>query len=337
MPRRPGAFRLQTQQLFLTYPQFVGDFNLWDIHQHLGEILADHAPSYIITDYIIAEENHQDGNRHIHAYIKLDKKCSIASANYLDLWGNHGNYQGCRSAKAVKEYCTKENNYISNFFQKKATFGDVLGATSKEEFYQLVAEVDPRGYVYNQKQLDYYADKRFGVGSQYTPAYPLPSYRVNGEILEWFRQQLSLEGGRGRPLILESPSRYGKTEYIRTLLHHSNCDYVYMNADWNANAFPVDISNVRFVVLDDIPVSRFLKWPWKPFFGCQRQFVITDKYKAKRNIIFPQPWSLIWLCNRDDNLLNNHKVWDPRLPIVEAREYLEQQNVLQIKLNQPLF
>lgn len=332
MPRGPNAYRLQSRQLFLTYPRFNGDFNLEDILQHLGEILADHQPPYIIQEYIIANEQHADGGRHIHAYLKLDKKCSIACPHFLDLWGNHGSYEGVRSPKAVKEYCSKENDWISNFFQKKTTFGDVLGAKSKEEFFELAAEADPRGFIYNQRQLDYFADKRFGVRSQYTPAYSLNSFRVHGELNEWFRVAFNRQGGRGTPLILESPSRYGKTEYIRTLLHSSNVEYVYMNSMFNADSFPVNLSNVRFIVLDDFTVETFFKFAWKPFWGCQRQFTITDKYKAKRDLIFPVPWSLIWLCNPGQNPLNQN-VFVPN----DAREYLEQQNTRCITLERPLF
>lgn len=332
MPRAPGAYRLQSQQLFLTYPQFGDDFSLEDILQHLRELLADHVPPYQILDYIVAEEQHQDGGRHIHVYIKLDRKCSIARPDFLDLWGVHGNYQGCRSAKAVKEYCTKENSYISNCYEKKTSFGDVLEAQSKEEFYRLAAQADPRGFVYNQRQLDYYADKRFGVRPQFSPAYDLHTFRVHGDLNEWFRTALNRRGGRGTPLILESPSRYGKTEYVRTLLHTSNIDHVYMNSMFNADSFPINLSTVRFIVLDDFVVDTFFKFPWKPFFGCQRHFTVTDKYKAKRDLVFDQPWSLIWLCNPEQNPLNQNVFLPPG-----AREYLQQQNTKVITLDAPLF
>lgn len=332
MPRRPGAFRLQTRRLFLTYPQWNGDFELEDILQHLGEILADHVPPYRIIKHIVAKEKHQDGNPHIHVFLELDKQCSIATPDFLDLWGNHGNYQAVRSAKAVYEYCTKENDWISNFYQQKASWGDVLGAETKEEFYRLAAEVDPRGFVYNQRQLDYFADKRFGQRAQFAPSYPLNTFRIDGELNEWFRRSLNRLGGRGSPLILESPSRFGKTEYVRTLLHSSNVEHVYMNSMFNADAFPINLTNIRFIVLDDFTVESFFKFPWKPFFGCQRQFTITDKYKAKRDLVFDQPWSLIWLCNPGQNPLNPNVFIPP-----DAREYLNQQHTTLISLESPLF
>lgn len=332
MPRRPGAFRLQSQRLFLTYPRFEGDFTKEDILDHLRELLNDHQPPYVIQKYIVADEQHEDGGRHVHVFLELNQRCSISSPNFLDVFGNHGNYQTCRSPKAVAEYCTKEGDFISDFFKTKKGWGDVLGAENKEEFYRLAAEVDPRGFVYNQRQIDYFADKRFGVRSQFSPAYQLNTFRVDQQINEWFRLALNRQGGRGSPLILESPSRFGKTEYVRTLLYHSNVNHVYMNSMFNADAFPVDLSGVRFIILDDFVVETFFKFPWKPFWGCQRQFTITDKYKAKRDLIFDSPWSLIWLCNPGQNPLNPNIFIPP-----DAREYLEQQNTRCITLDRPLF
>lgn len=80
--------------------------------QQLSDILA-------IDQYIIAQEKHEDGASHLHCWLKCTKKYNIKDANKLDLKDEegmtyHGNYQGCRSNKAVIEYCTKGGKYISS-------------------------------------------------------------------------------------------------------------------------------------------------------------------------------------------------------------------------------
>lgn len=117
-------FRLSTKQLFLTYPQCnLSKENAWI---HLEELLR---PKKIIQ-YVVAHELHLNGDDHLHCYIKLEKVVETQNEKYFDLpktlvaadgdnsntslfW--HGNYQGCRSMKNVLKYCTKKEDYISNF------------------------------------------------------------------------------------------------------------------------------------------------------------------------------------------------------------------------------
>lgn len=333
MPRAPNnTFRLRGQRLFLTYPKFDLNKTKEEVLEELKRILQAHDPPYDVINYIVAVEQHKDGTPHLHVYLQLDQRASLSGANCLDLWGKHGKYEVVRSPKKVEEYCTKEGDFITNFYTKKKNYGTVLQQETKEEFLATLQEVDPRSYVLNKRNIDYFVDQRFGQRAQYTPSYGLESYRIVAELNDWFRRQLNKQSGRGTPLILESPSRFGKTEYIRTLMHEMNIEYVYMNSIFNADAFPIDLSNVRFIVLDDMVCHQFFKFSWKPFWGCQRQFTITDKYKAKRDLIFPKPWALIWLCNEKQNP-QHPSVWLPE----GAIEYLEQQETEIVTLDKPLF
>ena len=93
---------------FLTYPQNESTIN------DLLSALSDIAP---ILEYVIAQEPHQDGTPHLHAYIKfkgdgIKFKDAPSTFNVLS---KTGNYQPCRSPKAVVTYCTKGDNHISNF------------------------------------------------------------------------------------------------------------------------------------------------------------------------------------------------------------------------------
>ena len=97
---------------FLTYPKC-------DAEQ--SECLAHLETIDTIIHYIIARELHKDGTNHLHAYVKfvdgVETRKAITKTNVpvFDFNGYHGNYQACRSCKNVIQYCTKSEDYISNF------------------------------------------------------------------------------------------------------------------------------------------------------------------------------------------------------------------------------
>lgn len=118
-------FRLNTQQLFLTWPQC-------SVSKESVEAKAKTFFGKELVQYIIAEEEHKDGNKHLHAYFKLSVKKNFKDAKVFDaLTGQHGNYQGCRSPNAVLEYVTKEGNYVANFDVKKK----LLAIKGKHKFW----------------------------------------------------------------------------------------------------------------------------------------------------------------------------------------------------------
>jgi len=55
--------------------------------------------------------------------------------------------------------------------------------------------------------------------------------------------------------------------------------------DWDDDA--------KYIVLDDFDIKFFPQW--KSFFGAQKSFVLTDKYRKKRTVQWGKP--LIWVCN----------------------------------------
>lgn len=99
---------------FLTYPQCPAPPE---------ECLADLKDKLLenrklkIEEYVIAQENHKDGNLHLHAFIKVDKRIRFSASLFDFIYEGktyHGNYQSAKSAKAVIGYITKGSNYIAN-------------------------------------------------------------------------------------------------------------------------------------------------------------------------------------------------------------------------------
>lgn len=111
-------FELNTSQLFLTYPECN------ESKEDLLEALETKFGEHGIERYCIAQELHKNGMPHLHAYIKLRKAYHTRNSRDFDFNGHHGNYQGCRSAKNVIKYCSKEEDFIANF--------DVASETNKK-------------------------------------------------------------------------------------------------------------------------------------------------------------------------------------------------------------
>jgi hypothetical protein len=44
-----------------------------------------------ISEYVIAQEDHKDGTKHLHAFLKVEKKVTF-NKNLFDLPEHHGNY-----------------------------------------------------------------------------------------------------------------------------------------------------------------------------------------------------------------------------------------------------
>lgn len=102
-------FQLNCRQLFLTYPQcpIEKDAALEQYEERLP-----------MKDYIVAQEDHKDGHKHLHVYLNLSKRMRCGN-EHLDLVADdgtvyHGNYQKCRNSYLVMKYCKKAGDFISN-------------------------------------------------------------------------------------------------------------------------------------------------------------------------------------------------------------------------------
>lgn len=67
--------------------------------------------------------------------------------------------------------------------------------------------------------------------------------------------------------------------------------------DWNINA--------RYIIFDDIDF-KFLP-ARKAFWGSQKQFVVSDKYRKKQTITWGKP--MIYLCNIEPSFEDSERDW----------------------------
>lgn len=100
----------QAKGWFLTYPKC-------DLTKE--QLLEELQKTGKVSEWVVAQEKHKDGEPHLHAFIKYEKKVYFGATKW-DVLGFHGNYQVAKSWKAVRAYCEKESDYISNMALESA-------------------------------------------------------------------------------------------------------------------------------------------------------------------------------------------------------------------------
>lgn len=70
--------------------------------------------------------------------------------------------------------------------------------------------------------------------------------------------------------------------------------HAYVATTWDLSSFDF---YYNYVVFDDVPWSNFSHYA-KAFFGCQRDFSVSDKYRKKKRLSGGVP--CIYLCNPED-------------------------------------
>ena len=139
----------QAHGWFITYPQCKMT------KEELLKNLDERFPNEI-SEYVICLEKHQDGNPHLHAFVKFKPKKRIRS-NSFDFEGYHGHYEVAKSWKAVVCYVTKYKDYISNFDVKKAL--SKKGKMKKEDLLRDVEEVLDEGLINPLQVASFYRNQ----------------------------------------------------------------------------------------------------------------------------------------------------------------------------------
>lgn len=127
-----SQFRLNAKNLALTYPQAPPDWTKESVLSFFQTSLRDN-----LSEYVVAQEEHKDGNPHFHVYLGLHSRVDIRNARELDINGHHGNYKTAKPKSGWIKYCTKFPNYISNIDIKKSK------ETKNKEILEMCLEKGP--------------------------------------------------------------------------------------------------------------------------------------------------------------------------------------------------
>jgi len=201
-------FRLSAKHIFLTYPKC--DLTPPQVLDQLR-----HKLKHDIDWYTIAQEDHKDGTKHIHALIALGKKCNIRNVSFLDLSSPegqsfHGCYQPAYDVAASHEYVTKDcSNHSCGAVEartsriicsrpssvstdREKTWADLVNAcTSREEFIRGVQANYPRDWVLHNAQIISFANAKFAlVDPGYVSPWENDSFIIPKSVSDWMSEYM---------------------------------------------------------------------------------------------------------------------------------------------------
>ncbi|ALE29576.1 replication associated protein [Lake Sarah-associated circular virus-2] len=294
--------QINAKSFFLTYPRCAitaETFQLW--------LESTFTPTYLV----IGSELHQDGTPHVHVCFTLDTALRTRDERVFDFHGHHPNIVRPRAIKKCIDYVKKDGNFIESGEPPamKRKWSELQTATTSEEFFKTALEISPRDYYLNQERLEYMARKLFKpVVPTYVPQWV--DFNIPQELSDWIDQRHEV-CYRPQSLILYGASRTGKTEWARSLGPH-----VYFNG-----YFMLDLirDDVEYAIFDDFEDWTTFK-QYKQWLGAQKQFVCTDKYRKKVDLLWGKP--CIILSNE--------------YPAFRDQDWILL-NCITVKLNKPLY
>jgi len=219
--KRPSTFKGAILGWFLTYPKCSED----------PEVLKAHliGPGEIprVAELVVARELHKDGEPHLHAYVKFHPGHGVATkqanlrfdfvrtvmvedgvAGRVSRW--HGNYQPARSANAVIQYCTKDNDYI--------TFGINIDAKRRKKSKEVTVDMFDRNVadLIDEGSVSFLQARSF---SACQAVYQLARAPV-------------VDAPNLRGLWLKGPAGCGKSRWVRGLYTDAAACYNKMQSKW---------------------------------------------------------------------------------------------------------
>lgn len=311
------SFTMRSRDFGLTYPN-AEETTKEEVYAALQLIVVG---GIGVTKLMLCEEiGHLRGRRHYHAYIKFNKKVSVNEFTF-DVCGIHPHIdrvrrKGTRSIEPMILYLTKEDPApLSTFDYRREIHEEpeksrkrqpdwdsyqMEGLTQSEVFTRLAEDGFSNELANHFNNWNGYIKKIFIEGKK--PVYksnPLYQWKLPESLAMWkhscfigWQTLMATENEwfRPRSLVLIGPSRSGKTEWARSLGHHMYFNNLINLDDWDETA--------DYIILDDFSsdINKFFPC-WKCFFGGQKQFVLTDKYRGKKTVHWGKP--MIWLSNED--------------------------------------
>ena len=98
-------FTLKGKTVFLTYPQCSTPKE--SLLDHLKQLLEHKDIKYAT----VGQEQHEDGNPHLHAFVWLNKEIHVRDRAFFDFEGHHPNIQSARNKADVIKYCQKDGDF----------------------------------------------------------------------------------------------------------------------------------------------------------------------------------------------------------------------------------
>lgn len=156
------SFRCNARYFLVTYAQ-CGDLSEWDVLDCFSSLGAE---------CIIAREDHEDGGVHFHVFVDFGRKFRSRRTDIFDVRGRHPNISSSGGTPEQGfDYATKDGEIVAGGLERPSrttSFGktydkwsEIAAAESRDEFWELLEELDPKSMLCSFTQLQKYADWRF--------------------------------------------------------------------------------------------------------------------------------------------------------------------------------
>lgn len=314
-------FRLRTKDFFMTYSQC--DLGKEKIFNHLKQLMASKNQEINYLS-VCLENHADNNGVHSHVFLQLKKYLDIQSGRFFDIDGKHPEIERARTVQGSVDYVKKDGDFIEEgtpkdkkyitknendklkqiiydeidrlkneyyhddkltLNQVKKSLNDFILKTDRDFYYEkidLIKKILNERFTKKKEELE--DEEEFSK-----PDYSFNSFKSNSktnEIIAAIQTQLSVQslGKRPKSIVIEGPSRLGKTEFILSYLTHINLHYNYTRGEFNfskqshKNAYKINI-------FDDISLTKIRKEGLiKDIIGGQKGFTVDVKYAPKRNI-----------------------------------------------------
>jgi len=158
-------FQCNARYFLVTYAQ-CGDLDGFAVMGHFSSLGAE---------CIIGREHHADEGLHLHAFVDFGSKFRGRGAEIFDVDGRHPNIETVgRTPWKAFDYAIKDGDVVCGGAERPVEssksgssthdiWTEIAGATTREQFWELVFRLDPKAGCCNHTSLAKYADWRFVV------------------------------------------------------------------------------------------------------------------------------------------------------------------------------
>lgn len=285
MPRN-GAFRLANKNIFLTYHQC--SLSKEEALSQLKSLFTTRPPSYIR----VSSEPHEDGQPHLHCLLQFPYRFETQDQRFFDLVSRtrsthfHPIIEGAGNSSTVQQYISKDGNFIDDgqFNTSKRssihdTYRRALASGTKEEALSIIGQGDPMTLWRHFKKINRNLDHIFQKPPE---EYHSPFATFNAvppQLVQWATTNIRPTDSRldaPMSLILEGPTRTGKTCWARSLGSHN-----YYAGDMDLRHHN---DNALYNVIDNVSPKYLEGKHWKQFIGSKRDWVSDIRYGKPKEV-----------------------------------------------------
>jgi hypothetical protein len=218
-------FRMQCKNFFLTFPQCP---TTKEVAQERIKAKWPECRS------LVCQENHKDGNNHLHILLQFEEKLHVRKSDYFDfIGGQHGKYEPARNIRKSVEYITKKGDYVSNginvesILEKKSPKQDdvakeIMNGSSLRE----VKNNNPGFYMMHKRKLEEFhaetllenARKDLKTWVEFSEEKLIGMSSTEKQIALWLNKNLFKEREfKQKQLYIYGPKNMGKSSLITAL------------------------------------------------------------------------------------------------------------------------